>query len=262
MFQNFDLSALVDSPYQVGNVLTLRQTEQSELLRVKIKKLQQPWTLSCCMVVDVLSDSPDKAEETAFLKLYDWRFAAQQRSDQGLDPWTEQSASDYAKFVLSGDADTFLQQLKRPDDQWGQYQETDENWDAVQDEVFLVHEARNMYRNETTVYKRLGPLQGTTVPRLIDAVELDIGPTNLDDENKKDLFKVQGILIEYISDGFTLRHIGSMVPAEALQGIVDQAVDIARSLGDHNVLNADVRIDNFIVTQTHESDQKYRVVMI
>ncbi|KAK4222869.1 hypothetical protein QBC38DRAFT_488852 [Podospora fimiseda] len=234
MAQKLDLSTLVVAPYQVGNILTLQRGERRLSIRVKTRELRQPWTFSCCMVVDILSDSSDTVEGTAFLKLYNWRFAAQQRSDQGLDPWTEQSASDYAQF----------------------YHETDEDWDAVQDEVFLVHEAHNMYRNETTVYKRLGPLQGTTVPRLIDAVELDIGPTNLDDENKKDLFKVQEILIEYISDGFTLRHFDSMVPAEALQGIVDQAVDIARSLGDHNVLNADVRINNFIVTQTHESDQK------
>ncbi|KAK0735322.1 hypothetical protein B0T21DRAFT_367518 [Apiosordaria backusii] len=249
--QNLDLSTLVTCPYEAGNVLTLRlaagssrqNDDQSRLLRVKIKKLQEPWTLSCCMVVEILSSSSASVTETAFLKLFDWRFAAQQRSDEGIDPWTEQSAVQYAEFVVSGEAEKFLNQLKRPEDQWSKHQETEEDWDVCQDEAFLVHQSRTMYNNETTVYRRLHELQGSTVPLLIGTVELDIAPPTTNNEKYKTLFKA----------------------------VVDQAVNITRSLGDYNVLNTDVRIDNFLVAcqrgeeGTDKGDgsrESYRVVMI
>ncbi|KAK3326416.1 hypothetical protein B0H66DRAFT_550893 [Apodospora peruviana] len=133
--QDLDIRVSVAAPYQEGTLPTFRRvldgsTQKRELLRVKIKKLQEPWTLSCCMVVDILSDSFNEVGQTAFLKLFGWRFAAQQRSDQGIGPWTEQSTSECTKFVLSGEADMSLHQLERPEDQWGHYQETDEDWDA------------------------------------------------------------------------------------------------------------------------------------
>lgn len=156
--QEIDPRTLVFYPYEVGSVLTLRSAienlkqsdDETQLLRVRIKKLQQPWTLSCCMLVDVLSDCSDRVKETAFLKLFDWRFAAQQRSDQGVDPWTEETAAKYAKFAVSREAEKFLEQLKE-----NQYQETDENWSIGQDETFLVRQTLNMYDSETAVYKRL-----------------------------------------------------------------------------------------------------------
>lgn len=142
----------------MGSVLTLRPAienlkqsdDETQLLRVRIKKLQQPWTLSCCMPVDVLSDCSDRVKETAFLKLFDWRIAAQQRSDQGVDPWTEETAAKYANFAVSHEAEKFLEQLRE-----NQYQETDEDWSIGQDETFLVHQTLNMYDGETAVYKRL-----------------------------------------------------------------------------------------------------------
>lgn len=72
------------------------------------------------------------------------------------------------------------------------------------------------------------------------AVELDIAPPTMEGEKFRDLFSVQEILLEYLPDSFTLRNIDAMPPAEYLQGVIDQAVEIARSLGDHGVLNTDV----------------------
>ncbi|KAK0662475.1 casein kinase I RAG8 [Cercophora samala] len=274
ILEEIDFGPSTTCPYEVGSVLTVwhaagslqRSDDKSQVVRVKIKKLQQPWTLSCCMVVDILSDSLDIVRKTAFLKLFDWRFAAQQRSDQGVNPWSEKSAVEYAEFVVGGGAEEFLDQLKA-----SQHEETEEDWDPCQDETFLVHQARTMYNNETTVYSRLQALQGRTVPRLMGAVEIDITPPGMDGDKFGELFKVQGILVEYFPDSFTLRDIGTMVPTEDLQEVVDQAVEIARSLGDYEVLDTDVRLDNFLVTtQRGNADkndkdlprQTYRVVML
>ncbi|KAK4198898.1 casein kinase I RAG8 [Triangularia verruculosa] len=276
--QALDLGSLAKNPYEVGSVLTFQRTtdstscknDQLKSLRVRIKTLQQPWTLSCCMIVDILCDSSDEVAETAFLKLFDWRYAAQQRSDNGIDPWSPESAVKYAEFVVSGEAQKFLDQLFRSNTEC-QDQETEEDWNVCQDETFLVHETRTMYNNETTVYRRLQALQGTTVPRLMGAVELDIAPPTMKNENWKKLLKVQGVLLEYSPDNFTLRDLVYMVPTEDLQGIVDQAVDIVRSLGDYDVLNSDVRLDNFLVTcqrgdegidEANRPGQIYRVVML
>ncbi|CAI4215955.1 unnamed protein product [Parascedosporium putredinis] len=44
------------------------------------------------------------------------------------------------------------------------------------------------------------------------------------------------------------------------EGIVDQAVAIVQVVGDHNILNRDVRPDNFIIEQNRSGS--YRVFMI
>ncbi len=71
-------------PYEVGSVLNLRRdrnpawadcVDKPQELKLKITKLQQPWTLSCGMLVDVLTSKETSASDTtqtAFLKLYDW----------------------------------------------------------------------------------------------------------------------------------------------------------------------------------------------
>jgi hypothetical protein len=134
MTQQEELSALLAAPYEVGGVLTRRRVvdcsteerSQNELFRVKIKKLQQPWTLSCGMVVDILSDTftgedqhkttpTTNATQTAFLKLHDWRFAPQLRDDHGIDPWNEEFAAAYAQFALAGggeERERFLRRLE------------------------------------------------------------------------------------------------------------------------------------------------------
>jgi hypothetical protein len=113
-----------------------------------------------------------------------------------------------------------------------------------------------MYRAETSVYERLRTGQEkqlmTVAPRFIAAVALDMAPSGLHLDGNvscRELFSVKGILLEYISDGFSLSELGVMAPPESWQAVVDRAVDIARALGDYGVLNRDVRPDNFIVTR-------------
>jgi hypothetical protein len=250
-----DPSVPLNSSYEVGLVLTLRRDparvdrvdKPQEELKIKITKLQQPWTLSCGMLVDILTGeetNTSAAMQTAFLKLYDWRFAVQHRDDQGVEQWTEESAAAYTEFVMSGGVEGFL--LRLGDKQFRD--ETEEDWNAGQIEAGLANDMREMYRAETTVYDRLGDVQGKMVPRVIAAVELGIAPADINfNDQQQQHFQIKGILLEYIP-GFSLRDLGTKAMPDSWQGVVDQAVEIARSLGDHDILNRDVRPDNFIVS--------------
>lgn len=75
--------------------------------------------------------------------------------------------------------------------------------------------------------------------------------------------QVKGILLQYI-DGFSLRHVPERCPRSTWQDTVKKAVDIVRLMGDYNILNRDVRPDNFILS--HSSDRRdvlsYSVYMI
>ncbi|KAK0636372.1 hypothetical protein B0T17DRAFT_613113 [Bombardia bombarda] len=60
-------------------------------------------TLSCTMVVDILDDGePPTASSTAFLKLFDRRFADQLRRDNGIELWTKDMEQAYIWSVESG----------------------------------------------------------------------------------------------------------------------------------------------------------------
>lgn len=260
----------------MGLVLTLRRdparvdrvNKPQEELKFKITKLQQPWTLSCGMLVDILTGeetNTSAAMQTAFLKLYDWRFAAQYRDDQAVEQWTEEPAAAYTEFVMSGGVEGFL--LRLGDKQFKD--ETEEDWNAGQIEAGLANDMREMYRVETTVYDRLGDVQGKIVPRVIAAVELGIAPADINFNNQQQHFQIKGILLEYIP-GFSLRDLDTKAPPDSWQGVVDQAVEIARSLGDHDILNRDVRPDNFIVShcdggngqEEEDPEEGFQVFMI
>jgi hypothetical protein len=158
--------------YRAGELLTLRRVDDDDdnsyqVITVKFQKLQQPWTLSCGMVVEMLDISPGgindgaAARQTVFLKLYDWRFATQLRDDGGIEPWTEAFGNEYAEMVMRDDVDGFVEKLISDKD----FREaTEEDWDAGQNEASLAHEMLTMYRAETSVYERLADIQDRMVP--------------------------------------------------------------------------------------------------
>jgi len=197
---------------------------------------------------------------TVFLKLYDSRFASQLRNDHRIEPWAEEFGEQYIKMVVSDEIDGFIERLG---DQTFR-DETEKDWDDVQNEASLAHEARIMYRSETSVYERLSDIQGKLIPRLISAVQLDTAPKGIDmDERQRENFQIRGVLLEYIH-GFSLSDIASRAPPDSWQDIVDQAVHIVHALGDHGVLDRDVRPDNFIVLHSDHEQQatKFQVFMI
>lgn len=277
-------------PYKAGELLRLRRVNGSSRVQVRIKKPHQPWTLSCGMIVEILNgldgDHEDHSKEendtsddrngdaevdgnvgktapqTAFLKMYDWRFSAQLRSDNGIEPWREEFSREYAEMVRRGEVEGFVEKLSDYD--WRE--ETEEDWDEGKNEASIAHESDKMYRAEKSVYDRLGDIQGKMIPRFFGAVEMDVTPEGIAlNEQQQRLLQVKGILLEYIP-GFSLSKLAENVPPEACQGIVDQGIQIVYALNDHEVLNRDVRPDNFIVRMIKSSDEvgaaEYQVVMI
>ncbi|RMD44116.1 hypothetical protein DV735_g985, partial [Chaetothyriales sp. CBS 134920] len=185
----------------------------------------------------------DGSNNLVFLKLYDWRFSEQLRRDHGIEPWTEDTQREYINAVRTGAADQFLHNLhpipKYEDD-------TCETWDYVQNETFLADKVRQFFDAETAAYDRLGDIQGKLVRRLIASVRLDLLVPNTGGDAAEQCFCVKGILLQYI-DGFPLSKAQDDVPRSDWQGIVDQTVTVVQVIGDHNILNRDVRPDNFII---------------
>lgn len=232
----------------------------SESLKVRIKKPYQPWTLSCGMEVDILQ--PATKHSRAFLKLYDWRFAVQLREDHKMVPWTTNHETTYIEFVRSGCARDLLEKLRHDDE----FEEPEEGWNTAENETYLYSLCMDMFGAETTVYDKLERYQGQQIPRLFAPVKLSIEPrANNDDDTfpaDDEFFQVYGILIELIP-GFTLAELDEeKAPSSSWQAIVDQAIRNVHILSNHNILNADVRSSNILVSPKDTSQGEYRVTMI
>jgi hypothetical protein len=79
---------------------------------------------------------------------------------------------------------------------------------------------------------------------------MDLGPDQADLQSHNQDFeptKIKGILLQYIEGGNMWDIVNSFFQS-SWQDLVDQAVAIVRILGDHNILNQDVRPENFLVS--------------
>ncbi|KAL1844575.1 hypothetical protein VTK73DRAFT_2272 [Phialemonium thermophilum] len=254
-------SAFAD--YQVGQVVTLSVTSrhgeaEPSSVGVRVRQLHHPRTLSCCMLVDVPEDG--YGHDPVFLKLYDRRWSEQFRRDYGAEPWSKSVEEQFVAAVRTGAARELLHSLHTvPNFE----EDTMETWDVGQDETFLTEQMRRLCETETSIYDRLRDIQGKMVPRLVERVSLvlslpdDAGISAADAE---ELFSVHGILLQYV-DGFSLSRVQEHAPRSHWQKIVDRAIAVVQVIGDHDILNRDVRPDNFIVCRDEDGDE-YRVFMI
>jgi serine/threonine protein kinase len=247
--------------YQVGHVLTLSvipghgEIRSASTVRARIRQLQNPRTLSCCMIVDLLDEGcPDNL---VFLKLYDRRFSEQLRRDHGIDAWTRNAEKEYINAVRTGAARQFLHNLHTIP----KFEDTGETWDDGQIETFLTDKVHELFDAEPTVYDTLRDIQGKLVHRLVARVHLALSLPNagIGRADAAELLHIKGILLQYI-DGFSLSKVQDHAPKSEWQGIVDQAVAIVQVVGDHGILNRDVRPDNFIVQRDRTGS--YWVFMI
>jgi serine/threonine protein kinase len=248
--------------YQVGQVLTLSvipehgEISSASMVRARIRQLQNPRTLSCCMIVDLLGEG--YSDNPVFLKLYDRRFSEQLRRDHGIDPWTKDTEKEYINAVQTGVAHQLLHNLHTiPNFE----EDTSETWDDGQIETFLTDQVHELFDTETTVYDTLRDIQGKLVPRLVARVHLALSVPNvgIGHTNTAELLHIKGILLQYI-DGFSLSKVQDHAPKSEWQGIVDQAVAIIQVISDHGILNRNVRPDNFIVQRDRSGC--YQVFMI
>ena len=232
-------------PYEAGKTLTLRINQGlpqdvasiTDLeIEVKIISLIEPSTLSCVMVVESLGGSgPAKYGELSILKLYDWRYATQLRQDHKIDPWTQSHEDTYRGFVENGEAAKFIATLDDDTD------ETDDRlWDTAHDDAYLFAFSRDLHSCEVKAYAHLKDLQGKSVPQFFASVHVNAFSTN------NSLFEVQGILVEFI-EGYSLSKLAQEEPESTWQSICDEAIRTINLIGDHGVLNEDVRPHNIIL---------------
>jgi hypothetical protein len=167
------------SVYAIGSIIQLKVTpdatsgNEATTLQVKVKKQQRPWTLSCCMIVEI-QQAPENIPglstgDEVFLKMFDRRFAEQIREDNGIEPWSEAFEQDFAKDLASGKVEKFLEKLRTvpnfKDD-------TEEDWDNAENEAYLASALQQYFDAETATYARLQQYQGRAIPRLLAPVAL------------------------------------------------------------------------------------------
>ena len=260
--------------YSAGQSLTLSVCpgygrDISSSIRVRIHEFHTR-TLSCTMLVDVI-DGVDILPSPAFLKLFDRRFSDQLRSDNKIKDWTAQLEQTYIQAARDGAVGEFLHKLHNiPDFQY----DTEDDWDDAENEAYLDDELFKLFRTEIATYHVLREQEGKTVPELLAVVNLNLDPGPNPTTDSKvgpqipnsvqfHQFQVKGILLQYI-EGFSLRDVPKHYPRSTWQEITDQAVSITRLMGDYNILNNDIRLDNYIVVASpggHEG-RPYRVYMI
>lgn len=256
-------------PYTTDSIIKLKASaidtsnREQSALHVKVKQQQRPWTLSCGMVVGIPDNVEGKAkieslgpEDEAFLKMFDRRYAEQIRQDNHIDTWSEDIELEFLTGLISGKVKDFLEKLQTvPNLQ----RDTGDDWDAAKNEAYLAAELRKCFNSEIATYDRLQEYQGKFIPRFLTAVSLDVLLPNLAlDMEEQELYKQYGILLQYLA-GFSLSTMVENAPEASWQGIVDQAIRIVHILGDYDILNADVRPENFIIVP---KDEAYQVFMI
>lgn len=281
----------MDSPYFIGNVLRLRQKDSQIELSVKIEHVYEPLTLSVVLKVSVLDVPFNRSSmvtqgNVIVVKLFDRRFATDLR-DQ-----TEHAAVPY-----DSDVDTAYKQSLRlhpPREEEDEEEEdknnmsesgtdapfeskdTDHDMPAeVAAERELQADCLRLFSAEASVYARLRKLQMCAkTPECLGLVELGSDAQGLlteasfgdeDRERIADYVSVPGMLLSYV-DGRPLREIGDFVPRDKWKEVIVEACEIINEIGDQDVLNDDVRLDNILVrtisSRSIPTMIKYRPVVL
>ncbi|KAI1787460.1 hypothetical protein LXA43DRAFT_1165562 [Ganoderma leucocontextum] len=210
-------------------------------LSCTIAKAFRPFTLSPVLLVSELvqpltsSRRPGPGQLSlpacAILKLYDRRCLVNARDthDKGL-PWSLDKEREYRQYlaaVATGGA------VAPADFDSPTY------WDTPvphgEFEAYLAHTAQKVFAAERTAYDRLRPLQGKKLPTVYGTVP--------------------GLLLEYVPS-LTLRELVATwtarsppLPNRVLTALCEEAVRVVDRVSDFDVLNEDVRMDNFLIRQ-------------
>ncbi|KAG8694703.1 hypothetical protein FRC11_002024, partial [Ceratobasidium sp. 423] len=181
--------------------------------------------MSSVMKVSLSPQSADTVVPSEIvLKVYDRWFANDLREEYDIRPTTYEVEALYAQYLASGS-------VARTEDQV--YEQMDavpeDDPDPLElDEHLAALLIKPFFENEKRTYSVLAGLQGKYIPRFYGTTRfLDGSSSGLDTT-------VSGILIGFI-------------PGTNLDSVCSTAVDIFNKYNDLNVLNSDVRLENFIV---------------
>ncbi|KAI1783132.1 hypothetical protein LXA43DRAFT_956618 [Ganoderma leucocontextum] len=227
-------------------------------LTCTIEKAFRPFTLSPVLLVSLAhpsSTSPDgqvSLPASAILKLYDRRCLVNNREtyDEG-EPWSLDKEREYQRYL----DDVATGAVARADFASPRYWRDDRFISDGEFEAYLQHTAQKVFHAELATYERLRALQGSKIPRLYGVVEYEVVIPDACSDGSAVTETVPGLLLEYIPS-LTLRELIATwtardppLPNGTLATLCEEVVKVVDRVSDFDVLNKDVRMDNFLIRQ-------------
>ncbi|KAI0080226.1 hypothetical protein K474DRAFT_1689432 [Panus rudis PR-1116 ss-1] len=235
----------------------------------KIIKAYRPFTMSPVLLVSLsISQSPESSSKgsmtripsTAIVKLYDRRCFTNFRVDfdEGK-PWTLDKEREYRQYLDSTSTSTSASPSPSRGSK-SDFANPTYLWDNdVSDgefEAYLDHVAQRTFTAERTTYDRLHELQGTKIPTLYGVVNYHSVIPDPRNDGATITDTIPGLLLEYIPS-ISLRELVTTwtvrdppFPNSVLVALCEQAVKVVDRISDFEVLNEDVRVDNFLIRDT------------
>lgn len=174
--------------------------------------------------------------------------------------WSEELEADYNTFLQSEVGEKFCAWLKDDCDEGSVEEETEVEWNSCENEAIIRSKCLEYFRAEVSTYDKLVQFQGHSIPKLLAVVSMRTQFSSHSKLQKQTV--VYGVLLS-LCDGFNLNLLAYNAPKEDWQSIGDQAVALVNTIGDHGILNEDVRPENCIVTKiTQDSKTKYKLFLI
>ncbi|KAM5543598.1 hypothetical protein V8D89_002849 [Ganoderma adspersum] len=238
----------------------------------------RPFTMSPVLLVSLAQPAASAPSESlpslpsqAILKLFDRRCLSNLREQHDDNkPWSLDKEREHRKYLAAVAAGTIepSEDFDDPLYLW------DEDRSDGEIEAYLQRQAQKDFDMERTAYERLRALQGTKIPRLYGTVEYEVNISLPDSDSDSDSRSdgsgsepessvvtstrteiVPGLLLQYIPSvtlrqlvmGWTVRE--PPLPAAALAALCEEVVRVVDRVSDFDVLNGDVRMDNFLVRE-------------
>ncbi|CAE6406130.1 unnamed protein product [Rhizoctonia solani] len=228
----------VPCPYELGATFSLQISPpqgESFVAEAKVVHVYTPFTMSSVMKVALASESTSTmVPDEAILKVYDRRFADDTRDQYDVEPSTYEVEAQYAEYLRSDKVLHTVAEICEHAEQL-----PDDAPDPVElGEHVVALLVKHFFENEKTTYNALSSLQGKYIPTFYGNTRfLDASLPGLDST-------ISGILIEFIPGTNLSRVNPSSIDVNA---VCSTAVNIVDRYSDLNVLNRDVRLENFIV---------------
>lgn len=171
---------------------------------------------------------------TIILKLFDSRFANDLRQYHDVPGLTSALATEYREFSQR-ESKTFAEwDTKRI-----HLENEDQELAPLEKEAYLDALLRSYYQGETKVYGKLIELQGRGIPKFFGQTRFAVDPSSHSSLEAT----VPGILLEYIEG----KKLEELPPQLFNESIATYALEVVSAFSDKEILNNDIRFDNFIV---------------
>ncbi|KZZ94738.1 Protein kinase-like domain protein [Moelleriella libera RCEF 2490] len=194
-----------------------------------------------------------KGYKRVLLKLFDRRFGHSRRDC----PHNAEVEDAWRDHVAKGKAEQLFRAFERIDDlkAQGKHREADEvyeepecPWECLaEDEGKRQYDALSSHRREVRAYKTLKALQGSTIPRFIASVTLDVTVASCHREIQR-FFGVRGILLQFIN-GFKLSRLTQHAQKTYWEQIISDTMQAARRLNQYGVVHEDFEPRNVMVAR-------------